>query len=51
MAKRSLKASSMTRWTGPAGRSIETADEAIRRYPFIDGSRQCAAGKLRRAPC
>ena len=29
---------------GPADEINEAADEAIRRYGFIDGSRQCAAG-------
>jgi len=29
---------------GPADEVNEAADEAIRRYPFIDASRQCAAG-------
>jgi dipeptidyl aminopeptidase/acylaminoacyl peptidase len=29
---------------GPADEINQAADEAIKRYPFIDGSRQCAAG-------
>ena len=29
---------------GPAGEINEAADEAIRRFPFIDGNRQAAAG-------
>lgn len=29
---------------GPADEINAAADEAIRRYPFIDGTRQCAAG-------
>jgi dipeptidyl aminopeptidase/acylaminoacyl peptidase len=29
---------------GPAGEINEAADEAIRRFPFVDGARQCAAG-------
>jgi len=29
---------------GPADEINQGADEAIKRYPFIDGSRQCAAG-------
>lgn len=29
---------------GPATEINEAADEALRRYPFIDGTRQCAAG-------
>jgi dipeptidyl aminopeptidase/acylaminoacyl peptidase len=29
---------------GPAAEINEAADEAIRRYPFIDASRQCAGG-------
>jgi dipeptidyl aminopeptidase/acylaminoacyl peptidase len=29
---------------GPADEINQAADEAIRRFPFIDGARQCAAG-------
>jgi dipeptidyl aminopeptidase/acylaminoacyl peptidase len=31
-------------FAGPGSELNEAADEAIRRFPFIDGSRQCAAG-------
>lgn len=31
-------------FAGPAGEINEAADEAVRRFPFIDGSRQAAAG-------
>ena len=37
-------ASRATRCRGPANEINEAADEAIRRYPFIDGSRQAAGG-------